>query len=320
MGTIGMLLLLACANVANLQLVRTESRSHEFAVQAALGASRARIALELVCENMLVALVGGALGLVLASAALPALLVMAAAHLPAPMTIEIGWPVILFTGAVSMLSGLLFGLAAAVKHARPAVAAALAASGRSLSVNRESQTIRSGLVIAQVALALVLLVAAGLMIRTFQSLRRVDAGFQPSAAIQTVDMSIPQGATPDFTVAARTLQRHPGSAGGDGRCRRGRVRVPGAPGERGPSAGFFIEDKTSAGAAPPPAGIPLCVAALLQDDRRRRSSPDATSPGPTIMSARRVALVSERMARREWGSRAAALGKRIRMTRRRTVA
>ena len=113
MGTIAMLLLMACANVANLQLVRTESRSHEFAVQAALGASRSRIALELFVENTLVALIGGALGLGLASAALPALLRMAAGHLPGALEIRIGWPVILFTVAVSIVSGLLFGLAAA---------------------------------------------------------------------------------------------------------------------------------------------------------------------------------------------------------------
>jgi putative ABC transport system permease protein len=313
MGTIGMLLLLACANVANLQLVRTESRSHEFAVQAALGASRTRIALELVCENVLVALIGGALGLGLASAALPGLLVMAAAHLPGPMSIAIGWAVILFTGAVSLLCGLLFGLAAAVKHARPAVATALAASGRSVSVNRESQTIRSGLVIAQVAVALVLLVAAGLMIRTFQSLRRVDAGFQPSAAIQTVDLSMPQGMTPDFTVAARRFgeiqERLEAVAGVHAAGFASRVPLV----SRGPSAGFFIEHHPPAGATP------------RQQEFRYVSPRFFETIGTPLVAGRdftwtdhhatrRVALVSERMARREWGSPSAAIGKRIRMT------
>ena len=313
MGTMAMLLLMACANVANLQLVRTESRSHEFAVQAALGASRSRIALELLVENTVVALMGGALGLALAGAALPALLRMAAAHLPGALEIGIGWPVILFTVAVSIASGLLFGLAAAVKHGRPAVSSPLGASGRALSVSRESQRIRSGLVVAQVALALVLLVAAGLMIRSFQSLRNVDAGFHPSAAIQTVDISIPDGSTPDFRVAVRTFNdiqdRLAAVAGIDTVGFASRVPL----GNSGPSAGFFIENKTPAGVAPP------------QQEFRYVSPGFFETIGARLVAgrdfdwtdhheARRVAMVSERMARREWGSASAAIGGRIRMT------
>jgi predicted permease len=313
MGTMGMLLLMACANVANLQLVRTESRSHELAVQAALGASRSRIALELIGENTLVALIGGALGLGLASAVLPALLRMAAAHLPGTLEIGIGWPVILFAVGVSIVSGLLFGLAAAVKHAQPAVSSALGASGRSLSVSRESQRVRSGLVVAQVALALVLLVAAGLMIRTFQSLRNVDAGFRASADIQTVDISIPQGSTQDFQVAVRKFNdiqdRLASIAGVEMAGFASRVPL----GRTGPSAGFFIENKTPAGVAPP------------QQEFRYVSPDFFQTIGARLVAgrdfawtdhheARRVAMISEDMARREWGSPSAAIGGRIRMT------
>ena len=319
MGTMAMLLLMACANVANLQLVRTESRSHEFAVQAALGASRSRIALELFGENTLVALMGGALGLGLANLVLPALLGMAAGQLPGALEIQIGWPVIVFAVAVSIVSGLLFGLAAAIKHAHPAVAAALGASGRSLSVSRDSQRVRSGLVVAQVALALVLLVAAGLMIRTFQSLRSVDAGFHPSADIQTVDISIPEGSTPDFKVVARKFNdiqdRLAAVAGVEVVGFASRVPLA----ESGPSAGFFIEHKTPAGAAPP------------QQEFRYVSPDFFKTIGARLVAGRDftwtdhhqprlVALVSERMARREWGSASAAVGARIRMTPARTVA
>jgi predicted permease len=313
MGTIAMLLLMACANVANLQLVRTESRSHEFAVQAALGASRSRIALELFQENTLVALIGGALGLALASAAVPAFLRMTADQLPRALEIRIGWPVILFTVAVSIVSGLLFGLAAAVKHTHPAVSSALGASGRSLSVSRGSQRIRSGLVVAQVALALVLLVAAALMIRTFQSLRSVDAGFHPSAEIQTIDISIPEGSTRDFKIAIRRFNaiqdRLAEVAGVDAVGFGSRVPL----GNTGPSAGFFIENNTLAGAAP-------------AQREFRYVSPDffKTIGAPLVAGrdfnwtdhheSRRVAMVSERMARREWGSASAGIGKRIRMT------
>ena len=313
MGTMAMLLLMACANVANLQLVRTESRSHEFAVQAALGASRSRIARELFVENTLVALIGGALGLGLANAALPALLQMAADQLPGALEIRIGWPVILFTVAVSIASGVLFGLAAAVKHARPTVSLALGASGRSLSVNRESQRIRSGLVVAQVALALVLLVAAGLMIRTFQSLRNVDAGFQPSPKIQTVDISIPQGSTRDFTVAIRKFNdiqdRLAAVAGVD--VVGFASRVPLGKTDRAPGS----SSKTR---RPQAARRRNRNSVTYRRTSSRRSargwSQDATSTGRTITNARRVAMVSERMARREWGSASAAVGRRIRMT------
>jgi predicted permease len=313
MGTIAMLLLMACANVANLQLVRTESRSHAVPVQAALGASRARIARELFVENTLVALMGGALGLWLASAALPALLGMAAGQLPGALEIGIGWPVILFTVAVSLISGVLFGLAAAVKHARPAVAPALGGSGRALSASRDSQRIRSGLVIAQVALALVLLIAAGLMIRTFESLRHVEVGFQPSADIQTVDISIPQGSTRDFKIAIRKFHdMQDRLAAVAGVAAAGFAsRIPLA--ERGPSASFFLEHKTPAGTAPP------------QREFRYVSPGFFTTIGARLIAgrdftwtdhhdARPVALVSDAMARREWGSASAALGKRLRMT------
>jgi putative ABC transport system permease protein len=313
MGTMAMLLLMACANVANLQLVRTESRSHEFAVQAALGASRSRIALELLVENTAVALMGGALGLGLASAALPALLRMAAAHLPGALEIGIGWPVILFTVAVSIASGLLFGLAAAVKHGRPAVSPALGASGRALSVSRESQRIRSALVVAQVALALVLLVAAGLMIRTFQSLRNVDAGFHPSAAIQTVDISIPDGSTRDFRVAVRKFNdiqdRLAAVAGIDTVGFASRVPL----GNSGPSAGFFIENKTPAGVAPPQQEFRYVSPGFFQTIGARLVA-GRDFDWTDHHEARRVAMVSERMARREWGSASAAIGGRIRMT------
>jgi predicted permease len=313
MGTIGMLLLMACANVANLQLVRAESRSHELAVRAALGASPSRIAVELFAENTLVAIIGGALGLSLASAALPALLEMAANHLPGALEIRIGWPVMLFTVAVSIVSGLLFGLAAVVKHAQPAVSSALGASGRSLSVSRDSQRIRSGLVVAQVALALVLLVAAGLMIRTFQNLRHVDAGFHPSGEIQTVDISIPEGSTRDFQLAVRKFNdiqdRLAAVAGVDLVGFASRVPL----GDTGPSAGFFVEHKTPAGTAPPQREFRYVSPNFFKTiGARLVAGRDFT--WTDHHEARRVAMISERMARREWGAAGAAVGRRIRMT------
>jgi putative ABC transport system permease protein len=312
MGTIALLLVVACANVANLQLVRTESRSTELAVQAALGAPRSRIVLGLLAENTLLALIGGAFGLVLATAALRAFLQMSAGQLPAAVEIEIGLPVMLFALAVSILSGLLFGFVSAIRHTRPEIVQGLGSS-RSLNVNRGSQRIRSALVVAQVALALVLLVASGLMIRTFQSLRNVDAGFDANADIQTVDITIPQGAMPDYKLAVRKFNdiqdRLAAIAGVDSVGFASRVPL----GDTGPSSVFFGENKTPGGVASPQAEF-------------RYVSPDFFRTMGTRLVAgrdfswtdhhelRRVAMVSEGMARREWGAASAAIGKRIRMT------
>ena len=313
MGTIAMLLAMACANVANLQLVHAEGRNHEFTVQAALGASRWRIARGMLGENVIVALIAGALGLGLARVALPALLNRAAGQLPGALEIRIGWPVIGFAVAVSIMSGLLFGAAAAVRHTRPAISSALGASGRSASTSRESHRIRSGLLVAQVALALVLLVAAGLTLRTFQAVRSVNAGFEPSADVQTVDISIPGGTTRDFKTAVRRfndIQDRLGAIPGvDAVGFASRVPM----GRTGPSGGFIVEHVTPIGAA-------------LPQREFRFVSPDffKTIGTPLIAGrdvtwtdhheTRRVAVISEGMARREWGSAPAAIGKRIRMT------
>jgi predicted permease len=310
MGTILMLLLIACANVANLQLVRTESRSHELVVQAAIGASRLRLTLELLLENTLLALTGGALGLMVAGLTLPVFLRMAASQLPGALEVRIGLPVILFSAVVSLASGFFFGLISTVKRARPENLSTL--GGRSVSVSRGSQRIRSGLVVGQVAFALVLLIASGLMIRTFQSLRNVDTGFDPLADIQTVSISIPQGSTPDFKAVVRKfndIQDRLGAiAGVDSAAFASRVPL-----EPGPSGGFFIENKTPAGEAP------------LQQEFRYVSPDFFRTIGARLVAgrdfnwtdhheARLVAMVSEGMARRAWGSATAAIGKRIRMT------
>ena len=312
MGTIALLLVMACANVANLQLVHAEARNQEFAVQAALGASRWRIARGMLGENVVMAIIAGTLGVVVASVALPALLRIAEGQLPGVLEIRIGWPVIGFAIAVSMASGVLFGCAAAIRHTRPSVRAALGAAGRSLSTSRESQNIRSGLVVAQVALALVLLVAAGLMLRTFQAVRGINAGFDPSADVQAVDVSIPNGTTPDFKAAVRkfndmqdTLSAIPGIdvVGFASRVPLGRT---------GPSSPFIAEHITPPGGAPP------------QREFRYVSPDFFKAIGASLVvgreltwvdhhDARLVVLISEGMARREWGSAQAALGKRIRM-------
>src|SRR5207248_3198479 len=174
MGTIGMVLLIACANVANLLLVRAEGRQQELAVRSALGASRGRIAYELLSESIVLGIAGGAAGLGLAYAALRVLIALAPGNLPRVDAISIDGTVLLFTFAVSIVSGLFFGAIPVFKYARPHVAGNLRGGGRNSSASREHHRARSTLVVVQVALALVLLIGSGLMIRTFQALRNVN--------------------------------------------------------------------------------------------------------------------------------------------------
>jgi len=170
-------MLIACANVTNLLLVRAEARQQELAVRAALGAGWGRIVRELLLESVMLGLMGGALGVLLATAGLELLAAIGPANLPRLSEISFDGRALAFTLLLSLLSGLLFGLIPALKYAGPRIAVALRSSGRTSSVSREHHRARNLLVIAQVAMALVLLVSAGLMIRTFQALRTLEPGF-----------------------------------------------------------------------------------------------------------------------------------------------
>ncbi len=205
MGTLGIVLLIACANVANLLLVRAEGRQQELAIRAALGADWRDIARELLMESVTLALLGGALGLGLAYAALRLLIAMAPANLPRLDEISIDPAVVLFTLAISFVTGILFGMIPVIKYAGPRLAPALRGGGRTSSQSRERHRARNVLVVVQVALALVLLVGSGLMIRTFQALRHVDSGFNPKDAL-TLRIAIPETQVKDPDAVMRMEQ------------------------------------------------------------------------------------------------------------------
>ncbi len=191
MATLGIVLLIACANVANLLLVRTEARQQELAVRAALGAGATRIARELLFESITLGAIAGVVGLGLCRAGLKLLAASDLVHLPRSGNIRIdGW-VLLFTFIVSIGFGALFGLIPVLRYVRPRLANALRSGGRSMSHSKDRQQMRSFLVVLQVALALVLLVTSGLMIRTFRNLHHVDPGFRNAQEIQTVRIGIP---------------------------------------------------------------------------------------------------------------------------------
>jgi hypothetical protein len=190
MATVGIVLLIACSNVANLLLVRTDARQQELAVRAALGAAATRIARELLFESVLLGIVAGAVGLALCQAALKLLSASDLVHLPRSSDIKIDVWVLLFTFATSIAFSALFGLIPVLRYVRPRLADTLRSGGRSMSHSKNRQQVRSCLVVLQVALALVLLVTAGLMIRTFRNLHNVDPGFTNAHQVQTLRVGI----------------------------------------------------------------------------------------------------------------------------------
>lgn len=207
LGTVGIVLLVACANVANLFLVRAEGRQQELAVRLALGAGTKRVVQELLSESLLLGGVGGAVGLALAYAGIQLLLYLRPAQLPRLEEITLDPIVLLFTLALSMLAGLLFGILPVFKYARPQLAHALKDSSRGSSGGRQRHRARNVLVGAQVAMAVVLLVGSGLMIRTFLAMRDVNPGFVRSDEVLTLRLSIPTAVMADDAQVARTHEQ-----------------------------------------------------------------------------------------------------------------
>ena len=177
-GAAAMVLLIACANLANLTLSRTIGRRREMALRAALGAGRGRLTRQLLTESLLLAVIGGAAGVVLATVATRALLALNPDALPAMFTVSVDSRVMLFSLALSAATGVLFGLLPALDAARADVHDSLKDGGRGSS-GRAGERVKRALVIAQVGLALMLLVGAGLLVRSFRELTRVRIGFDP---------------------------------------------------------------------------------------------------------------------------------------------
>ncbi|HET8696126.1 MAG TPA: ABC transporter permease [Gammaproteobacteria bacterium] len=312
MGTVGLLLAIAGANIANLMLARAHARTQDLAIRSALGATTAAIARLLLLESVLLGLAGGAGGLLFAAAALPVLLSLAAPNLPTVLPISIDSGVLLFTAALALIAGVLLGLIPVLRHAGPRIATLLAGAGRSASAGRERQRSTHVLVVAQVAIALILLVGSGLMIRTYQSLRAVEPGFTDPERLLTVDISIPQTVEPSFDRVVRMQQeiveRLGALPGVEASAYVSRPPLAGF----GPSSGLFLE------------GEQLDEGQLPSTRPMRFASPGlfATLGTPLragrdfewrdVYDGRRVALVSENLARAVWGEPQAALGKGLR--------
>ena len=316
MGAVGAVLLIACANIANLLLVRADARRHELTIRAVLGAGRRRIAGELLRESLVLGALGGVMGLALTYAGLQLLAAFAPPNLPRVEDIAVGAPVLAFAAVAAFVSSLAFGAIPAVKHAFGSDAR-LGAGARGASASRERNRTRSGLIVVQVALALVLLVGAGLMIRTFQALTTIDPGFSDAEHVQVVSIFIPPWSIPEHERAWR-MQRE---------ILERIAALPGVTAAGLPGAGLGGRGLSGSG---PGAAIAVEGRPDLADEAPRTRSFAAISPGyfqalgtrlvagrdltwADVDDARPVVLVSENFARAIWREPQAALGKRIRV-------
>jgi len=179
LGAVGFVLLIACANVANLLLARAAGRTREIAVRTAIGATRERLVRQLLTESVMLSLAGGALGLVLAWGGLRALLALKGGNLPRADEIGIDGNVMLFTLAISVFTGLLFGLAPALHFSSLDLHGSLKEGARGATSDGSTHAVRRALVVAELALALTLLTGAGLLVKSFGRLQNVDPGFDP---------------------------------------------------------------------------------------------------------------------------------------------
>jgi predicted permease len=320
MATIGLVMLIACANVMNLLLVRTEARQRELSVRAALGAGRGRIVRSLLAESVLLGLMGGVLGVAFAYAGLRVLLAIGPANLPRLSEISLNGRTLAFSAALSLLSGVLFGLIPALKYSGLRISALLGSLGRAATASPTRHRVRNVLVVVQVAIALVLLVSAGLMIRTFQSIRTGEPGFTQPERLQILRLFISGASVPD---AERTTRM-------ENDIQDKLASIPGvtsaAFGSAMPMEGLGsnlgvlnlgsiqTEDRPDAGASTPPVRLFKYASPGFFQTAGTRLLAGREITWTEVYALRPVVTISENLARELWGTARAAVGKRLRQS------
>ncbi len=312
MGTIGMVLLIACANVANLLLVRAESRQQELAIRAALGAGSTRIARELLMESVTLGILGGVVGLALAFGAVRLLVALAPGNLPRLDDIALDIPVLVFTLALSLVAGLLFGAIPVLKYAGAQLGTTLRAGGRTASASKERLRARNLLVVAQVALALVLLVSSGLMIRTFQALRDVHPGFVRPDEAQTLRLSIPSSQVKEETAVARMHQAISEKIAVVPEVTSVALASTVTMSGQGWHDPLYAQDRTYSESEVPPIRMFKFVSPGYMKTMGGSLIAGRDFTWTDAYELRPVAMVSENLAHELWGQPTEAIGKRIR--------
>lgn len=311
MGTVGILLAIAFANVANLMLVRADGRKQELATRAALGAGRWRLARELLLESSLISFGGGALGLAIGYAALQIFAASGLAKLPRIDEISIDPAVLAFTAVVSAASGLLFGLIPVLRYTRSRGASGLRGGGRSHTGSRERHRARGALVSVQVALTLVLLVGAGLMIRTALALRHLDPGFSGASEIETFRTVIPDTQLSDPDRITRMQQQILGKLAAPPGVSKVAM-ISWIPMDGGNNDPVYAKDRVPQERATPPIRRFKFISPGYVSTIGSRLLAGRDLTWTDLYDRSRVALVSENMAREIWQDPAAAVGKWIR--------
>jgi predicted permease len=315
-GTVGVVLLLACANVANLFLVRAEGRQQEVAVRAALGAGRGQLARHLLTESIVLALAGGAAGLALAYAGLRLLVSLGPERLPRLEEITIDPTVLAFAVGISLTAGLLFGLYSMLRLRHLDLVASLKEAGRGAGTGRERQHMRSALVVSQLALALLLLVGSGLMIRSFVGLLAVHPGFERPEELLVLRINVPPGLMRDDVAAARVHEQ----------IIDGIRQIPGVTAAGISSSvtmdgwddnnAIYFEDFPVADDEVPPVRAVKYVSEGYFETMGNPVLAGRAITRTDIRQRARVVMVTANVAREYWNTPAAALGKRISESRR----
>ena len=312
MATIGIVMLIACTNVTNLLLVRADARRQELAVRSALGAGRWRIARELLIESLTLGLLGGAAGVAVAYAGLRLLTAIGPAELPRLSEISLDGRSIAFTLILSVLSGLFFGAIPALRYAPSRQRLALLGATRTASVSRDRQRGRNLLVVAQVSMALVLLIGAVLMIRTFMAMRNVDPGFSNPQSLQVMRLSIPETMVSDPQMVLRmqnnVLDKLAAIPGVSSTGFAASVPMSGAEPNWN---GIFIEGKNYERGV-----LPLRLFNYVSPGYFQTAGTHLVAgrdfTWDEVYNQRPIGILSESLARELWGSPQAAIGKHFR--------
>ena len=312
MGTIGLVLLIACANVTNLLLVRAEARQQELAIRAALGASRGRLIRELLAESTILGVAGGVLAVGFAYEALKLLVRMGPANLPRLAEVSLDARDLGFTLALALCASLFLGLIPALKYAGPQILVALRSVGRTFSASRARHRARNILVVAQVAMAVVLLVGAGLMIRTFAALRDVEPGFADAKHLQTMRVAIPASLIPGAERVTRMQNDIANRL----------AAIPGVGsvgfGNQMPMEGFdsdwdvIYDEKNAAKGDDQPLRLFKHISPGFFHTAGTRIVAGRDLAWTDVYDDRPVILISKNLARELWGIPSAAIGKRMR--------
>lgn len=312
MGTMGIVLLIACANVTNLLLVRAEARQRELAVRAALGAGWGQLVRQLLVESLALGLLGGLFGAVIAAALLKAVAVIGPASLPRLNEISINGKTAGFALGVSLTAGLLLGLIPAWQYARPNLGSALGAGGRSATDSRRKHRAQNVLVVAQISLALVLLVCSGLMIRTFQALNHIQPGFTRPEQIQTLRIVIPSALIAEPERAALTQQQIQDKlAALPGVSSVGFASAIPTDGQPPNWDGIEVEGRPQSPGQFPPMRRFKNISPGFLEAMGTRLIVGRGYEWADLLGRRPVILISENLAREYWGDSHAALGKRL---------